>query len=364
MARHRVVILAMPCAEVVEVPGILDIFFAANQRSGRGNGAEPFYDVEVVSPVETIRSWRGLRLVADRPIQSLRGPIDTLIVTGIDEPGVARRERRVISWLSRVACRSGRVVGLCTGTFMLAEAGLLDGRSATTHWAFCDDLARLYPRVLVRSDPIYVRDGAIYTSAGATAGLDLVLALVEEDLGRRLALAVARWMVLFLKRPGGQAQFSEQLAAQMVEREPLREVQAWVLGHPEARLTVEMLAQRVHMSPRHFHRRFLLEAGVTPGRFIERARVEAARRLLEDSSRGVQEIANQCGFGSTETMRAAFRRILGVSPNAYRARFTTGLPARGRPAHLHSARDPKSHVRERNRSRGGAPCLRLPQSRS
>jgi transcriptional regulator GlxA family with amidase domain len=323
MARHRVVILAMPCAEVVEVPGILDIFFCANQRSGRGSGLDPFYDVEVVSPVETVRSWRGLKLVADRPYPSLRGAVDTLIVTGIDEPSVARRDRKLTSWLARAAARSGRVVGLCTGTFMLAEAGLLDARSATTHWAFCDELARRYPKVRVQPDPIYVRDGTIYTSAGATAGLDLVLALVEEDLGRRLALAVARWMVLFLKRPGGQAQFSEHLAAQMSEREPLREVQAWVLRHPHARLTVEALAQRVHMSPRHFHRRFLLEVGTTPGRFIERARVEAARRLLEDSSRGVLDIADQCGFGSAETMRVAFRRNLGVSPRAYRARFTT-----------------------------------------
>ena len=328
MARHRVVILAMPCAEVVEVPGILDIFFNANQRAGRGNGADPFYDVEVVSPLRTIRSWDGLRLVSNRPYRSLRGAVDTLIVTGIDRPEeVGRRDRETVTWFARVARRASRVVGLCTGTFVLAEAGLLNGRRATTHWAFCDDLARLYPRVVVDPEPIYVRDGTMYTSAGATAGLDLVLGLVEEDLGRRLALAVARWMVLFLKRPGGQAQFSGHLAAQMADREPLRELQAWVLSHPQTRLSVDELAQRVHMSPRHFHRTFLREVGVTPGRFVERARVEAARRLLEESTRGVPDIAVRCGFGTPETMRVAFRRALGVSPKGYRARFSSATSA-------------------------------------
>jgi len=323
MARHRVVILAMPCAEVVEIPGILDIFYGVNQRTGRGGGLDPFYDVEVVAPTETVCSWRGLRLLADQPYGSLRGPVDTLIVTGIDDPRVVRLERSVTSWVARVAGHGGRVVGLCTGTFVLAAAGLLNGRRATTHWAYCDELARRFPEIQVQPDPIYVRDGRFYTSAGATAGLDLVLALVEEDLGRRLALAVARWMVLFLKRPGGQAQFSEHLAAQMGDREPFRELLDWVLRHPHTRLSVDELAGRVHMSPRHFHRIFLREVGTTPGRFVERVRVEAARRLLEGSRREVPDVAARCGFGTTETMRVAFRRILGVSPAGYRARFAT-----------------------------------------
>ena len=327
MARHRVVILALPCVEVVEIPGILDIFHGVNQRTGRGEGADPFYNVEVVSPTKTIRSWPGLRLVADRPCHSLRGPVDTLIVTGIDDPRVTRLDRKVTSWVARVARRAGRTVGLCTGTFVLAEAGLLNGRRATTHWAYCGELARRFPKTLVQPDPIYVRDGPIYTSAGATAGLDLVLALVEEDLGRRLALAVARWMVLFLKRPGGQAQYSEHLAAQMGNREPFRELQAWVLSHLSAPLCVDALAQRVQMSPRHFHRVFAREVGTTPGRFLERARVEAARRLLEESRRGVPDVAARCGFGTPETMRVAFRRSLGVSPAGYRARFATARAA-------------------------------------
>jgi transcriptional regulator GlxA family with amidase domain len=326
MAQHRVVILAMPCAEVVEVPGILDVFYAANRRSGRGDGTEPFYDVEVVSPVRTVCAWRGLRLVSDRPYGSVRGPIGTLIVTGIDEPDVARCDRKLTVWLARAARRARRVAGLCTGSFLLAEAGLLDGRRATTHWAFCDELAGRYPSARVEPDPIYVRDGSVYTSAGSTAGLDLVLALVEEDLGRRLALDVARWMVVFLKRPGGQTQFSAQLSAQLADREPLRELQSWVISHPHSDLSVESLAKRAHMSPRNFHRVFLREVGMTPGRFVERARVEAARRLLEETSRGVSDVAARAGFGSAETLRVAFHRNLGVNPGSYRARFRTTTP--------------------------------------
>jgi transcriptional regulator GlxA family with amidase domain len=323
MAARRVVLVAMPCAEVVEVGGVLDIFHAVIERLGPAGASDQGYAVEVVSPVPTVCAWPGLRLIADRSYRAVRGEIDTLIVTGIDGPDDARRDPDLIRWLGRMAPRTRRVVGLCTGTFVLAEAGLLDGRSATTHWAFCDELARRYPAIAVQSDPIYVRDGGVYTSAGATAGLDLVLALVEEDFGRRLALSVAQWMVVFLKRPGGQAQFSAQLSTQMAEREPFRDLQAWILEHPGADLSVDALAHRVSMSPRNFFRVFVREFGMTPGRFVERVRVEAARRLLEETSRGVSAVAASCGFGSPETMRIAFRRTLGVSPNGYRSRFCT-----------------------------------------
>lgn len=323
MTPRRVVLLAMPCAEVVEVGGVLDIFYAVNERLSEAGTSDQGYAVEVVSPVPTVCAWPGLRLVADRSYRPVRGPIDTLIVTGVDRPDDARRDPDLIRWLARTAPHARRVVGLCTGTFVLAEAGLLDGRSATTHWAFCDELTRRFPAVTVKSDPIFVHDGAVYTSAGATAGVDLVLALVEEDLGRRMALAVAQWMVVFLKRPGGQAQFSAQLSTQMAEREPLRELQAWIFEHPRAVLSVDALARRVSMSPRNFFRVFVREIGMTPGRFVERARVEAARRMLEETSRGVENVAAACGFGSTETMRIAFRRTLGVSPKGYRSRFCT-----------------------------------------
>jgi transcriptional regulator GlxA family with amidase domain len=315
--------LAMPCSEVVEVGGVLDIFHTVNERVRHAAVPDAGYVVEVVSPVETVRAWSGLRLVADRSYRAVRGPIDTLIVTGIDGPDDARRDPELIRWLARMVPRCRRVVGLCTGSFLLAEAGLLEGRTATTHWAFCDELARRFPGIRVQPDPIYVRDGGVYTSAGATAGLDLVLALVEEDFGRRVALTVAQWMVVFLKRPGGQSQFSIQLSTQMAERQPLREMQAWALDHPGADLSVEALARRVNMSPRNFFRVFVREVGMTPGRFVERVRVEAARRLLEDTARGVPDVATTCGFGSQETMRVAFHRALGVSPTAYRSRFCT-----------------------------------------
>jgi transcriptional regulator GlxA family with amidase domain len=331
MEPRRVVMVAMPCAEIVEVGGALDIFYAAN-RAVDPEGARPAaYAVEVVSPVACVRSWPGLRLVADRSHRDVAGHVDTLIVTGIDGPEDARRDPELLAWLARLAPSMRRLVGLCAGSFVLAEAGLLEGRRATTHWADCDALARLYPGVQVERDPIYVRDGPVYTSAGSTAGLDLVLALVEEDLGRRVALQVAQRMVFYLKRPGGQAQFSTLLASQLAEREPLRELQAWILDHPSADHSIEALARRVAMSPRNFCRIFARDVGTTPGRFVERVRVEAARRLLEETSRSVEDVALACGFGSGESMRLAFLRNLRVSPRRYRMHFDSALapPAAG-----------------------------------
>lgn len=327
MAPRRVVMVAMPCSEVVEVDGALDILYYANEVLARARASDLGYAVEVVSPVTTVRAWAGLRLVADRSYRPVRGAIDTLIVTGVDGPEDARRDQDLIRWLARTAPRVRRLVGLCTGSYVLAEAGLLDGRRATTHWMDCDELARRYPNVTVEPDPIYVRDRGVYTSAGSTAGLDLVLALVEEDFGRRVALQVAQRMVFFLKRPGGQAQFSALLSTQIAEREPLRDLQAWILEHPAADLSVDVLARRVAMSPRNFFRIFVREVGMTPGRFVERVRVEAARRLLEETSRGVPDVAAACGFGSPETMRIAFRRTLGVSPKRYRSGFSTVAPS-------------------------------------
>ena len=213
---------------------------------------------------------------------------------------------------------------MCSGAFLLAEAGLLDGRRATTHWDACAALAARYPSVRVEPDPIFVRDGRVYTSAGVTAGMDLALALVEEDCGRELALAVARRLVFFLKRPGGQSQFSAQLSAQIAEREQLRDLQSWIVEYPEADLSVEALARRVAMSPRNFARVFAREAGITPARFVERVRVEAARRRLVESTSNVDSVAEACGFGSAETLRRAFLRSVHVSPAAYRNRFATG----------------------------------------
>ncbi|MFN2426789.1 MAG: GlxA family transcriptional regulator [Candidatus Binatia bacterium] len=265
----------------------------------------------------------GLEVFASRSLRGLRGSIDTLLVPGGAGVEVALRRPRYVSWLERTAPTVRRVASVCTGARLLGAANLLHGRRATTHWRFCDVLARENPDVRVEPDSIFVRDGNVWTSAGVTAGMDLALALVEEDHGRRLALAAARMLVIFLKRPGGQSQFSAQLAAQMAEREPLRELQAWIVEHPDEDLRIEVLARRVAMSPRNFARAFAREVGMTPARFVEQARLGAARRRLEDTGKGVDEIAAATGFGTAETMRRAFLRGLAINPSAYRARFRT-----------------------------------------
>jgi transcriptional regulator GlxA family with amidase domain len=319
---RSIAVVAYEGVQVLDVTGPLEVFAAADrERAPRA----PAYRGEILAPrAGPLRSQSGIRLVADRGLAAAREPFDTLIVAGGDAAGIraAAGEGGVVSWLRRAAPRARRLASVCSGAFLLAEAGLLDGRRATTHWNACGLLAQRYPRVRVESDPIFVRDGRVYTSAGVTAGMDLALALVEADLGRELALAVARRLVLFLKRPGGQSQFSAQLAAQIAQREPLRDLQAFVLEHPDEDLSVEALARRAAMSPRHFARVFAAEVGTPPGRWVERARVEAARRLLEESSAGVAAIAAACGFGSAETMRRAFLRCVRVGPASYRSRFS------------------------------------------
>jgi transcriptional regulator GlxA family with amidase domain len=233
----------------------------------------------------------------------------------------ACEDERLVAWVRAAAARSRRVASVCTGAFLLAKAGVLDGRRATTHWSGCAELARRHPEIEVDPDPIFVRDGHVITSAGVTAGMDLALALVEEDLGREIALEAARWLVLFVKRPGGQAQFSAQLAAQTAEREPLRELQSWIPDNLTADLSVPALAGRACMSERNFARAFRSETGMTPAAYVEAARVESARIALETGGLHVEAVARRSGFGTVETMRRAFRRRLGVSPASYRERF-------------------------------------------
>jgi len=217
--------------------------------------------------------------------------------------------------------RARRLVSVCTGAFLLAEAGLLDRRRVTTHWAYCATLAARFPEITVDPDPIFVTDGNVTTSAGVTAGIDLALALVEDDLGRDAALDIARHLVVFLRRPANQAQFSTQLAAQLADREPLREVQRWITDHPAADLSVETLARRASLSPRQFARAFAAEVGMPPGGYVDRVRLETARRRMEDTADAVEETARLCGYGTPEAMRRAFMRALGVSPAEYRRRF-------------------------------------------
>jgi len=332
--RH-VAILTYPGGQTLDVTGPFEVFATANRfapaTTGRETAAAPAYSIEVLAPqAGPVAMHSGLELVAARGYGAVRGPLDTLIVAGGDARRAAQ-DARLLRWLTRLEPRVRRLASVCTGAFILAAAGILDGRTVATHWASTAALARRYPRVSVDADALFVRDGHVYTSAGVTAGMDLALALVEDDLGRGVALNVARQLVLFLKRPGGQSQFSTHLAAQMIDQGPLRDLPEWILANLEADLSVEALASHAGMSPRNFARVFTQRTGVTPAKFVERARVERARHRLEDSELPVDVIAADCGFGSAERMRRTFHRHLQVVPNDYRKRFPAG-PARLMPA--------------------------------
>ncbi|MBO0804180.1 MAG: GlxA family transcriptional regulator [Nocardiopsaceae bacterium] len=267
-----------------------------------------------------VRTTSGLRIVPDTDLRAEESSaLGLLLVPG--GSGARRRDEELVAWIREAAPRAARVASVCTGAFLLAEAGLLSGRRVTTHWSKCTELADQYPDVTVDPDPIFIRDGNLATSAGVTAGIDLALALVEDDLGRGTALEIARQLVVFLRRPGSQSQFSTQLSAQVATRQPLRDVQQWVAEHPAEDLSVEALAARASLSPRQFARAFAAETGIPPGRYVDKSRLEAARRCLEDTADGVEETARSCGFGTPEAMRRAFIRELGVGPAEYRRRF-------------------------------------------
>ncbi len=329
MPSRRIVMIAFPDAQIIDITGPLEVFGrAARLLTDERGWRVPAYTVEIAATkAGPFSTSSGIRLIADRSIAQVRGPIDTLLVAGGRGTTAAIRDRALIEWLRGSVNRTRRICSVCTGAFLLAEAGLLDGLSATTHWRQCERLATQFPAVKVETDPIFVRAGKILTSAGVTAGIDLALALLEEDHGRDVALAVARELVMFLRRPGGQSQFSVQLSRQLADREPIRELQRWMADHPGADLSVDALARRAAMSPRNFARVFMREVGVTPGEFVENLRVEAARRRLEESAEGVDSIASECGFGTRESMRRAFLRILHVPPSAYRSRFHQKLSA-------------------------------------
>ncbi len=276
---RRIAIVGFPGAQSLDIVGPLEVFAGADRAAG---GARPAYRVELLAPGgEPILCSSGLTLVPDAGVRGRRGAIDTLVVAGGEGTRQAMSDPGLLRAIGSLARRSRRVTSVCTGAFLLGAAGLLDGRRATTHWRWCDLLARQFPRTRVEPDRIFVRDGELWTSAGVTAGMDLALALVEADLGRDLALEVARHLVVFVRRSGGQSQFSAQLAAQVAERDPLRDLQTWIQEHPDATLSVPSLAARAGMSPRNFARVFRREVGVTPAAYVEQVRVELARRLLE-----------------------------------------------------------------------------------
>lgn len=323
MRTHSVAMVTFADAQILDVVGPLEVFSrAARLLSGEARRGPLPYTVEILARTRgRVVTSSGIGLLANRSFRDVRGGIDTLFVSGGRGTESALHDRALIGWLRRMAPRVGRLASVCTGAFILAEAGLLDGKRAVTHWESCARLAERYPRVAVDKDPIFVRERNVYTSAGVTAGMDLALALVEQDHGPQLARQVARELVLFLKRPGGQSQFSANLETQAADRAPIAELQAWMADHLGADLSVEALARRAAMSPRNFARVFCKSAGMTPARYVEQLRVEAARRRLEETDGGVDAIAAQCGFGTSESMRRSFQRTLHVSPTSYRSRF-------------------------------------------
>jgi transcriptional regulator GlxA family with amidase domain len=318
-------VLAYPAVQLLDVTGPLQVFATTNdlvtKPRGAAAGRTPPYELRIVAQCgQSVMASAGLGLVAD-PLPPVDATVDTLMIAG--GPGVeaAAADPVLVNWVRQRAKHARRVASVCTGAFLLAATALLDGRRATTHWSFCAELARRFPAVRVEPDPIFVRDGSVWTSAGVTAGIDLALALVEQDLGRTVALAAARHLVMFLKRPGGQAQFSAALSLQTAE-DKFGALHNWINSHLADDISLPVLASQAGMSERSFSRHYAEATGVTPGRAVERLRVEAARRLLSESRLPVKRISQRCGFGSEETMRRSFLRLLSATPQDYRARFS------------------------------------------
>ena len=316
-----IAVVAFEHVESLDVTGPWEVLHTAGAIAG-----EPPELLCLTADGRDVRSASGLTFTADAAIDEV-DRVDTVIVAGGIGVRRALADERLVAGVRRLAAGARRTASVCSGAFLLAEAGLLSGRRVTTHWARCDELARRYPDVDVDPDPIFIRDGSLATSAGVTAGMDLALALAEEDHGRDVALAAARMLVLYARRPGGQSQFSVQLAHQIAKREPLRELQAWISEHPEADLSVGSLAGRLHVSERQLSRLFRRELGTSPGAYVEGARVERARALLEEGGADLEGVARRSGFASAEVMRRAFHRRLGTSPRDYRERFRSPLAA-------------------------------------
>lgn len=324
---REIVVVAFPAFQILDVTGPTEVFSQA-ARLVAASSTESAYRVLVVAQKSgRVRSSSGVELVA-KGFSRVPARFDTLVVAGGAGTRRVVGDARLIEWIDGAAGRARRVASVCTGAFLLAQAGRLRGRHATTHWDSCGRLAARFPDVTVEPDRIFVKDGNVYTSAGVTAGIDLALALVAEDHGRSLALQVARQLVVFLQRPGGQSQFSAQLATQTGDREQLADVRAWIEEHLPDDLSVPVLARRAGMSSRNFARRFAEEIGKTPARYVQAARLDAARRRLEESRHGLEKIAADCGLGSADSMRRAFVAALSTTPSSYRARFwTKGTPS-------------------------------------
>ena len=314
-ASRRIVVVVVPPVDELDLVGPLQVFHSVNRLAGRSIYA---IDVATTGESRTVEGEGGvLTFLAGQRFDKVRGSCDSvLLVCGLATRSV--KDEALSAWLRKKAAEVRRLGAVCVGAFLLAEAGLLDGRRATAHWKFGRELAARHPKVRVEHEPLWVKDGNVYTSAGISAGIDLALAWVEEDCGAALAHEAARELVLFLRRPGGQPQVSVSLASQASEMASIRELQIWIAEHLEARLSVEELADRMAMSVRNFERVFTREVGTTPSQYVTRTRVEAARRRLERTDGGLKQVASAVGFGSVDVMRRAFVRLLGLTPRRYR----------------------------------------------
>lgn len=311
---RRIVVVAVPPVDELDLVGPLQVFNSVNRLAGRS-----IYAIEVVTNADrpTVEGESGvLSFMARHHFSKVEGACDSvLLVCGLGSRSM--RDAMLSAWLKKMAAEVRRLGAVCVGAFLLAEAGLLNDRQATTHWKFGREMATRYPRVNVQHDPLWVKDGNIYTSAGISAGIDLALAWVEEDCGAGLAHEAARELVLFLRRPGGQPQVSISLASQASEMMSIRELQIWIAEHLEKKLSVEDLADRMAMSVRNFERVFTREVGTTPSQYVLQMRVEAARRQLERTEKGLKQVASTVGFGNADAMRRAFVRLLGITPRRY-----------------------------------------------
>jgi transcriptional regulator GlxA family with amidase domain len=318
-----ILFLALPGSQILDITGPYQVFVRAAEIYLRTHPKEkPSYKVLLASTTRSknILSNCGLNLTASDTFRTIRGPVHTLLVAGGTEVEKASHDKEVLAWLRKMAPRVTRLGSICTGAFLLASAGLLDGKRAVTHWKWAEELACRYKKTTVDPEPIFIRDGNTYTSAGVLAGMDLALALVEEDLGSAIAVEVARELVMYLRRTGGQSQFSTALGLQASDRKQIEELCSWAVDHLAGDLRVENLAAKAGMSPRNFARIFLKDTGMTPARYVEKIRVEAARRRLEESDDALEKIARDCGFGSLQALRRSFARILQIAPSEYRKR--------------------------------------------
>lgn len=327
--QHRhIAMLVYPNCLMIDAIAPIEVFNFANvalQLMGNISHSESVYTLSIVAEKRgQVKSSSGICVVADKSYEDLNEGIDTLMVAGATHPAsleAAINDTKMRDWLIQMMPKVRRMVSICTGALILAGSGLLDGRKATTHWRYCEGMARKYLNIKVEPDKIFVRDGNTYTSGGATAGIDLALSLVEDDWGWEVAATVARNMLIFMRRPGGQFQFSAHIFNEAKTRKDFRGLQAWIVGNPQKYLSVEQLAERMSMSPRNFSRLFCQEIGLTPAKFVERVRLEAAKNMMLQTDLPMESVAVNCGFGNAEQMRRTFQRLLKTTPQEHRSYF-------------------------------------------